>query len=107
MMMSNELPPACAATSPNDPRRMLRRFPNRSTTYGLGSMPRYRIEGRMRLSARYHSPSPHPISSTLRAGSPRKYSVIATTRRAFRAITAGVITRERGFRYHRSKYALS
>ena len=52
-------------------------------------------------------PSPHPTSSTLRAARPRKYSATPMTIRAFRAMTAGVTTRERGLRYQRSKYARS
>src|SRR5688572_1181460 len=52
-------------------------------------------------------PSPAPTSSTVRIGRASTYSAVATTNRTRRVSSAGQRTRDRGARYHLSKYARS
>ena len=61
------------------PCRMLRLFPKRSTAYSLDSMPVYCRLGRSRRRCSRHAPSPHPTSSTVRTGQPRRIFSIAST----------------------------
>ena len=82
-------------------------MPKVATAYSLDSTPVYVTPGRIRLSATFQRASPHPTSSTVRTCRPNMYSAAERARWTLRSRARSEVTRVRGSRYQRWKYALS